>query len=153
MQKVEIHKYSDTYKDQVLQVWEKSVAATHHFLKPEDFQSIKKIVQTLDFNLFNLYCLVIDSEVAGFLSVVGRKVEMLFLSPEYIGKGWGKKLILFAIHELKANKVDVNEQNEKAVRFYQNFGFETFERNDQDDQGNDYPVLRMRLRKDKKDKK
>ncbi|RDV12574.1 GNAT family N-acetyltransferase [Pontibacter diazotrophicus] len=44
-----------------------------------------------------------------------------------------------------AMEVDVNEQNTKAVEFYQKLGFETYERTAQDDQGKDYPLLRMKL--------
>ena len=71
---------------------------------------------------------------------------MLFLSPEYIGKGLGKKLLNFAIHNLNANQVDVNEENTKAVEFYTKFGFKTYERTDKDDQGKNYPLLRMELK-------
>ena len=69
---------------------------------------------------------------------------MLFLSPDYIGKKLGMKLLKFAINELKADKVDVNEQNLNAVSFYQKFGFTVFERSELDDQGNPYPILRMK---------
>jgi putative acetyltransferase len=70
---------------------------------------------------------------------------MLFVDPEYIGQGLGRKLLLFAINELKADKLDVNEQNTKALKFYQHFGCETVERTDKDDQGRNYPLLRMKL--------
>jgi putative acetyltransferase len=117
--------------------------------KSKDFQSIKELVETIDFNSFEVYCLVQNSEVAGFLGVAEQKVEMLFLSPGQIGKGFGKKLMDFAITDLKANKVDVNEQNTKAVEFYKKFGFETYERTDKDDQGKDYPLLRLKLKRAK----
>ncbi len=106
-------------------------------------------METIDFNSFEVYCLVQNSEVAGFLGVAEQKVEMLFLSPGQIGKGFGKKLMDFAITDLKANKVDVNEQNTKAVEFYKKFGFETYERTDKDDQGKDYPLLRLKLKRKK----
>ncbi len=70
---------------------------------------------------------------------------MLFFSPEYIGKGLGRKLTDFAISELKADKVDVNEQNTNAVKFYKKLGFKTYERTEKDDQGKEYPLLRMKL--------
>jgi putative acetyltransferase len=144
-QKIQIAKYSTEHRDQVLDVWEKSVLATHNFLSQADFKSIKEIVKTIDFNAFEVYCLVLNNEVEGFLGVAEQKVEMLFISPEYIGKGFGKELLLFAINELKADKVDVNEQNESAVEFYKKFGFKTYERTDKDDQGKEYPLLRMKL--------
>jgi putative acetyltransferase len=71
---------------------------------------------------------------------------MLFLDPQIFGKGLGLQLLNFAVKELKANKVDVNEQNVKAVKFYQKSGFKIFARTDQDDQGRKYPLLRMKLK-------
>lgn len=144
-QEFEIVKYSDEYRSHVLEVWEKSVLATHTFLSTEDFQKIKAIVQTIDFNAFEVYCLMRRDGVAGFLGVAERKIEMLFLSPDVIGKGLGKKLMEFALSELNVIKVDVNEQNENATKFYRKFGFKTYERTDKDDQGNDYPLLRMEI--------
>jgi putative acetyltransferase len=140
---IKIMKYSDDYREQLLLVWEKSVLATHDFLTPEDFQSIKEAVHTINFNAFDVYCLTENSKLLGFLGVADQKVEMLFLSPECFGQGLGKKLMEFAIQELKANKVDVNAQNSKAVGFYKKFGFKTYERTEKDDQGKDYPLLRM----------
>jgi putative acetyltransferase len=145
-QNLEIVKYSDKYREQVLYVvWEKSVLATHDFLKPSDFHAIKEIVKTIDFNSFDVYCLLQNDELAGFLGVAEQKVEMLFLSPNYFGKGLGTKLLHFAISELSAGMVDVNEQNTNAVGFYRKFGFKTYERTDKHDQGRDYPLLRMIL--------
>ena len=144
-QNLEIVKYSDKYREQLLDVWEKSVLATHDFLKPGDFHAIKEIVKRIDFNAFDVYCLLQNDELAGFLGVAEQKVEMLFLSPNYFGKGLGKKLLHFAISELSADMVDVNEQNTNAVGFYRKFGFKTYERTDKDDQGRDYPLLRMIL--------
>ena len=151
-QNFEIVKYSDTYRKQILDVWEKSVLATHDFLKPSDFLAIKEIVKTINFNAFDVYCLVQNAEVAGFLGVAEQKVEMLFLSPNYFGKGLGKKLLGFAINELSVDKVDVNEQNTNAVDFYRKFGFKTYERTDKDDQGRDYPLLRMIFETSRNDK-
>jgi putative acetyltransferase len=140
-----IQKYSDKYREQVLSVWEKSVLATHDFLSQEDFQSIKEIVTTIDFNHFDVFCLVQDDQVLGFVGVAGQKTEMLFLDPNYFGQGLGKILMNYAINELSVDKVDVNEQNINAVNFYQHLGFNTYERTLKDDQGKDYPLLRMKL--------
>ncbi len=142
---IEIVRYKDIYKDQLVSVWEKSVKATHHFLSPQDFISIKEIVRSIDFNAFEVYCLVKVSEVIGFIGVLERKVEMLFLDPGYFSQGLGKRLVDFAIADLKVDKVDVNEQNASAVKFYLKLGFKTYERTDKDDQGLDYPLLRMKL--------
>jgi putative acetyltransferase len=140
-----IQPYEKNLRDQLLTVWERSVVATHHFLRPEDFTTIKALVHTIDFGAFDVYCLLQEKRVLGFLGVAERKVEMLFLDPDYHGKGLGKKLMDFAITELHATLVDVNEQNSEAVRFYERYGFKTYERSERDDQGNPYPLLRMKL--------
>lgn len=140
-----IVEYHDSYREQILAVWENSVLATHDFLTSTDFEEIKELVKGINFNDFQVFCLVNESGVLGFIGVVSRKVEMLFLDPGYFGQGLGQQLLNFAVKELNADKLDVNEQNTKALKFYQKFGFETFERTDKDDQGRNYPLLRMKL--------
>jgi putative acetyltransferase len=93
-----------------------------------------------------VFCLTEDDLVIGFIGVADKKIEMLFLDPKYFGQGLGKMLMNFAISELAADKVDVNEQNIKAVNFYKKFGFEIIERTEKDDQGRNYPLLRMKLK-------
>ena len=144
--KFEIKAYDQKYKQQILKVWEQSVLATHDFLTPTDFSEIKKLVQAINFNHFQVYCLTENDLVIGFIGVGDKKIEMLFLDPTYFGQGLGKMLLSFAINELSADKVDVNEQNARAVNFYKKLGFEIVERTEKDDQGKDYPLLRMKLK-------
>ena len=144
--KFKIKAYDQKYKQQILTVWERSVLATHDFLTPTDFSEIKELVQTINFNHFQVYCLTEDDLVIGFIGVADKKIEMLFLDPKYFGHGIGKMLMSFALNELSADKVDVNEQNVKAVNFYKKFGFEIVERTEKDDQGRNYPLLRMKLK-------
>ncbi|RAR75852.1 GNAT family N-acetyltransferase [Flavobacterium aciduliphilum] len=144
-QSFKIEKYTDKDREQILNIWEKSVLATHDFLNQADFEEIKQLVQTINFNDFEVYCLKQNNQVSGFIGLAEKKIEMLFFSPEYIEKGLGRKLTDFAITELKADKVDVNEQNTNAVKFYKKIGFKTYERTEKDDQGREYPLLRMKL--------
>lgn len=146
--KLEISPYTDFLRQQILVVWEKSVLDTHNFLTPTDFKKIKEQVTNINFNDFEVFCLTKENLVLGFIGVADKKVEMLFLDPNFFGQGLGFQLLNFAVKELKANSVDVNEQNPKAVKFYRKFGFETFERTDKDDQGRNYPLLRMKLVKE-----
>lgn len=147
--KIEIQPYHDELKEQLIEVWEKSVRATHHFLVPSDIDYFKSIVVDIDFNAFQVFCLTESDRVIGFIGIADHKIEMLFLSPEHIGQGFGSRLINFAIKELKADKVDVNEQNQHAVDFYAKMGFATYARTDKDSEGKDYPILKMRLETNK----
>ena len=74
-----------------------------------------------------------------------QKIEMLFVSPEYFGKGIGRRLVDLAVDEYGAVYVDVNEQNPKAAGFYRHVGFAVFRRDEVDGQGNAFPILRMKL--------
>jgi putative acetyltransferase len=143
--KTEIQPYNDKFKEQMILVWENSVRATHDFLVPSDIDYYKKIVSSIDFNSFPVFCLTEADTVLGFIGIAENKIEMLFLAPEHIGKGLGKTLMNFAINELDVNKVDVNEQNHNAINFYSKFGFLPYDRTDKDDEGKEYPILKMKL--------
>lgn len=137
--------YKDEFREAVVTVWEKSVRATHHFLKLDDIVYYKSIVSALNFNDFTVYCYLKDDEVIGFLGVSERKIEMLFLDPEFRGKGIGTQLMEFALKNLNVIEVDVNEGNTNATKFYQKFGFITYDRTPTDSEGKPYPILKMKL--------
>jgi len=127
-------------------VWEASVRATHHFLSEADIQFYKPLVRDEYLKLVEVYY-VRDAkgQIAGFVGTADGKVEMLFIHPERRGEGIGKKLLQYAVQELQANAVDVNEQNEQAVGFYEHFGFRTISRSELDSMGKPYPILHMQL--------
>ncbi|GEM_PF-4237885 len=92
------------------QVWERSVLDTHHFPSQKNFNAVKTILQKINFGELNVHCLVGNYKVNGFISIVDRKIEMLFLGAGYIGMGLGKKLLPWAFSEHAACRVDVNGQ-------------------------------------------
>lgn len=77
------------------------------------------------------------------MGIQGDKIEMLFLSPECIGQGWGSILVDRAIGFYGATKVDINEQNDQATRFYLHQGFRIMSRDALDEQGNLFPILHL----------
>lgn len=129
----------------LLELWETSVRATHHFLKEEDIVFFRKTIQDNDiFSLVNLLC-VRDRNgmIHGFMGTSGDSLEMIFLAPEAMGKGVGRALLTYAMKELKVTRVDVNEQNLAALSFYEHFGFKVMSRSDVDGTGKPYPILHM----------
>lgn len=129
----------------IVDVWEASVRATHHFVSDEDIQIFRPLVQHGLPHIAGLACLR-DSMglVAGFVAVVDHKVEMLFIHPDWRGLGGGRRLINFAITALEATELDVNEQNEQAIGFYIHLGFEIEGRSELDGTGKPYPLLHLR---------
>jgi putative acetyltransferase len=131
----------------MLDIWESSVRATHHFLKEKDIEFFKRVIQEKEvFSHVKLFCARDkNGSMIGFLGVSEDNLEMLFIHAGHIGKGAGRMLLLHAINDLGIKKVDVNEQNEQALAFYERFGFKTISRSDFDGTGKPYPILHMQL--------
>ena len=128
----------------LLGIWEASVRASHHFLTEEDIRSLCPQAEEAVRQIGTLWVADDGNVRIGFMGIQARKIEMLFLHPAFFRKGIGKVLIQKAIAEQDVQYVDVNEQNPSAVKFYERMGFRTFRRDSTDDQGNPFPVLRMK---------
>lgn len=87
-----------------------------------------------------------DRKIVGFFGVADQNLEMLFIHPNFRGKGIGKTLLDYSIHNLNVTKVDVNEQNQQAVGFYKRFGFEVINRSELDSSVRPNPILHMNLK-------
>jgi putative acetyltransferase len=130
----------------LLAVWEDSVRATHDFLTEADIQSITPTVQSALAAIPSLTVVyAADDAPLGFMGVDGDKIEMLFISPHSRGMGLGKAFIAYALDVLKAQYVDVNEQNAQGVGFYTHVGFRAFDRSERDGQGKPFPILHMKI--------
>lgn len=131
---------------QLLEVWERSVRATHLFLSADEVAEIKPYVTQALREIPHLVAAWrADGAPAGFLGVDGRKLEMLFLAPEERGKGLGRKLVQYGMERFGIREVTVNEQNPQARGFYERMGFCVCQRSELDEQGRPYPILKMRL--------
>lgn len=135
----------DEYEE-ITELWEASVRATHDFLAESDIQFFKPLIRNEFLSAVDLRCAK-DSEgkIHGFLGVADGNIEMLFVAPDSFGKGVGKLLLNYAIKELGATKVDVNEQNINALAFYKHMGFTVVSRSPVDGFGKPYPLLHMQI--------
>lgn len=70
-------------------------------------------------------------------------LEALFVDASARGLGVGKRLISHALALHPDLSVDVNEQNQQAIEFYQHMGFQVTGRSEQDNQGRPYPLLHL----------
>lgn len=136
-----------TEYNEVVNIWEASVRATHHFLKEEDILYFKPLILHTYLDGVELKCARNEQgNIIGFIGVADQNLEMLFIHPDYRGKQVGKTLLCFSVENMYVTKVDVNEQNDQAVGFYKKFGFETTSRSELDSLGKPYPTLHMELR-------
>lgn len=125
-------------------IWERSVMATHDFLKKNSFKEIKAALIPDYFPNVDLYAIADNDEYAGFIGLSPDSIEMLFIDSDRRGMGYGSALIEFAKRQ-GATKVDVNEQNPTALNFYKAKGFHVISRDETDDAGRPYPILHLSL--------
>lgn len=134
-------------RERLLEVWERSVRATHHFLEEGDVEALRPLVaEELASDAVDWWVLVSAAETPiGFLGFASDTIEALFIDPDHRGHGGGKILAAHA-QSLSAGPmaVDVNEQNEAALGFYKALGFSVVGRSPTDAGGRPFPILHMK---------
>ncbi|QDF28540.1 GNAT family N-acetyltransferase [Halarcobacter anaerophilus] len=128
-------------------IWEDSVRATHTFLSDADINFFKPKIMNEYLYAVKLFAYKDEAEnICGFIGIDENRVEMLFIHSKYFKKGIGKRLLEYAIKSYGINELDVNEQNEDAVAFYNHFGFKVIGRSQTDEFGKPFPLLHMELK-------
>lgn len=144
----EINNIDEVLAEKIYNIWKDSVLNTHDFLLKEDFDFYKVYVKEAILNLKYILVIEEDGKIVGFLTpdFENNNINMLFISSKMINKGYGRTLIEYGIKNLNLNKVDVNEDNIKALKFYEKMGFKFKSRSSKDDFGKNYPILHMELK-------
>ena len=77
----------------------------------------------------NVYLLTENDELIGSVALKGSEIDDLIVAPEFRNKGYGKQLLLWAIENIKTDKIilHVAEWNRKAISLYEKNGFEITE--------------------------
>lgn len=132
-------------QETLLDTWLRSVRETHGFLSEDDIQGLLPLVRDHALKELELWVLESDTEESiGFMGLAGNNLEALFLAPEHLRCGGGRKLVEFARQLKGPLVVDVNEQNPEALRFYQSLGFVVVGRSELDSGGRPYPLIHLR---------
>lgn len=126
----------------ILDIWERSVIATHLFLQSEDIAFYKEKIPDF-FDLVELRIWFHNNQPIGFSGTTDQTLEILFLDPKHIGNGFGHEILIWLITQKNITKVDVNEQNEAAKAFYLNHGFKVMTKSAQDGFDKPYPILHL----------
>lgn len=130
---------------QVVAIWKSSVDATHHFLTPDDRIEIEKEVIGF-FSKTPIWVAVnLADQPLGFMFLHEGHMEALFIDATARGQGVGKFLLSHALTLHPNLSIDVNEQNQQAVGFYQHLGFQVTGRSELDSQGRAYPLLHLAI--------
>lgn len=130
--------------DELIHIWESAVRHTHKFLTEEHIEFYKPLIRKHYLPAVELYIIrSAGGRIAAFMGLSDELIEMLFVAPEEQGKGYGKRLIEYALENKGIDKVDVNEENVKALDFYLHQGFRIIGRDETDSIGKPFPILHL----------
>lgn len=133
-------------------LWRRSVTATHGFVSRGDLDAIERALIPCYFPAMqHIWMATDDDRLLGFLGSRERSIEMLFLDPAVFRRGIGTALLQHACACLPPPddapvRLDVNEANEPALRFYLAQGFAVIGRSPLDGDGRPYPLLHLEKR-------
>lgn len=86
----------------LIEIWEDSVKATHLFLSSPEIKSIKKYVPQALLEVDHLLIIKDKKQkIIAFAGVDNQKLEMLFIKNSERGKGYGKQLLNHVIKNIK----------------------------------------------------
>ena len=129
--------------EMILKIWGLSVKATHHFLSEDDRlfykEQIPKFLDAVELSLW-----FDEEQPIGFSGGNGYELDMLFLDPRFIGKGYGHSILTWLIENKDISFIDVNKQNETAKNFYLKHGFKVDSESQTDGFGKPYPILHLK---------
>ncbi|SFW13317.1 GNAT family N-acetyltransferase [Ruminococcus flavefaciens] len=98
-------------------------------IKPYDFLS--DISQIAD-KCSDISLLIKDGKLIGSVACYGNEIDDLIVAPEYQHKGFGRQLLLWAIHSIRNKNskpitLHVAEYNHNAAKLYKSVGFSVIE--------------------------
>jgi putative acetyltransferase len=141
-----IRKRLPTDNSLLVEIWLRSVRATHTFLSEQDIEELYPQVRDLYLPAVDIWvCEDATGCLTGFIGLQETQVEMLFVDPANFGQGIGTALLDHAKKRHANLTVDVNEQNPRAHGFYRRYGFEDVGRSATDSAGRPFPLIHMAL--------
>lgn len=131
--------------EELLILWEDSVRASHGFLADGDVDFYRPMVKEALSSIPLLAAAFAGGRAAGFFGVSGDRLEMLFTAPEFLGSGLGGRLMETAVSEYGVRSVEVKEQNTRAKRFYEKYGFRVAGISETGGCGRPHPIRTLEL--------
>lgn len=130
---------------ELVDIWERAVRSTHHFLDDDDIAYYRPLVKARYLPSLDIFVAFgKDKTPMGLMGLAPGKVEMLFIDPDYQGQGIGRKFLNYALALYPTLEIEANEQNDHAVGFYKNFGFKAVGRKELDGEGRPFPLVILR---------
>ena len=131
----------------MLELWERSVRATHGFLTEKDIVELRPhVARGFESSAVEWFVACDEGDQAiGFLAYRSGCIEGLFVDPRHHRRGIGGFLVAYAqALAVGPLRLDVNEGNPGAIDFYRSQGFVVVGRSPTDGEGRPFPILHMK---------
>lgn len=125
--KAHIRQYKVSDLEGVLDSWEVATRLAHPFMTDEFIAQERTNVAEIYMPNTDTWVAELESEIKGFIALMGNEVGAIFLQPNCHGQGIGKALMDKA-QEIHGNlEVEVFKVNNIGRNFYSKYGFEQLE--------------------------
>lgn len=144
---MEIRQAAESDVPCLVEIWRRSVEASHDFLTGADRAALMPEVRDA-IGVLDVWVADEDGKPVGFMGLDRQRIEALFIDPDWMGKGLGTRLIEYAKTRCGPGEilqVDVNEANPAGYAFYLARGFVLAGRSETDSAGRPWPLLHLNL--------
>lgn len=117
-----IRKFYDMDLKPVMKIWYDGNIEAHDFIDisywDRNFGYVSRLIPRTE-----VYVYEINGDVVGFTGITDGYVNGLFVKKEYRNQGIGTKLLAYLLQKYDRLELDVFENNQGAVRYYENRHF------------------------------
>lgn len=109
----------------IAELWEASVRATHHFLKPEEIGFYKPYLVKYALPACRLYGIKTnEGKLCAFIGLSYDKIEMLFVSPKFFKNGCGRRLVDFAERKKNIKRLTSTKKTHAGAGLLSSYGLQ-----------------------------
>ncbi|MGL4913775.1 MAG: N-acetyltransferase [Romboutsia sp.] len=131
---IRIFENKDTEK--IMEIWLESTIKGHDFIEKEYWEKSYDTVKNVYIPMAETFVYEENGKIKGFISVINKEfIGALFVHIDFQGTGVGKELINYAIGKYNKLELAVYKRNKRAVKFYEDRGFEIIEEKINEDSG------------------
>ncbi|MGQ3675895.1 GNAT family N-acetyltransferase [Xanthobacter sp. TB0139] len=138
-----IRPYRPEDQPRLLEIWHAASALGHPFLGAERLEAQKRLVGEVYLPQAETFVAARGAVLLGFVGLLDAFIGGLFVDPSCYGQGIGAALVRHAQALKGGLSLNVYEANAGARAFYARLGFVETGRQDKDDEGLPFPVIRM----------
>lgn len=118
-----IRKASSNDFNELTKIWLEASIKAHHFIPASYWQSNIDKMQDIYLPMSEVYLAEDENNIYGFIALLDDAIAAIFVSPDHQAKGIGRQLVTYAQEMRNRLQLNVYQENQNSVKFYQSNGF------------------------------